>query len=74
MSTENKELKSKLEALERELEKSKERIEELESKQQQKGITQSQAEHTQAWGSSEGWGHSEGWGNQDKSKEIEKEW
>ena len=74
MSTENKELKSKLEALERELEKSKERIKELESKQHQKGITQSQAEHTQAWGSSEGWGHSEGWGNQDKSKEIEKEW
>lgn len=73
VSAENKELLSKIEALERELEKSKERIEELEAKQQQKDI-KSQIEHTQSWGSSEGWGHSEGWGNQDKSKEIEKEW
>ena len=74
VSTENQELQRKLAALEHELEKTKERIEELEAKQQQKDIKHSQQDHIQSWGTSDGWGRSDGWGNQNHTKEEEKVW
>ena len=74
VSAENQELQRKLAALEHELEKSKERIEKLEAKQQQKDIKHSQQDHIQSWGTSDGWGRSDGWGNQNHTKEEEKVW
>ncbi|SHI96994.1 hypothetical protein SAMN02745229_03912 [Butyrivibrio fibrisolvens DSM 3071] len=74
VTTENKDLQRQLDYLQKELEKSKERIYELEAKQHEKELEHKKLERDQTWGNNSGWGTTSSWGDNTKTYSEDKTW